>query len=570
MHHITRAFWAVRNALFSLAILGLGAGLARAQDQPSAVVVPVNGTYKLTIEKNITKVFNPKEDIIRVAPVEGDPRSILITGLAPGVATITVTDVDNKDRKYQVVVQYDVEYLKTILKRAMPTANIEPEPGGNNSVILRGWVSKGPEADVVRRIAASVVGDNRVIDALQVGGVMQVQLCCTVASVSRSDIRNMSFTFLETGQRHFFASTLGLNPSIAGANGPINVTTASGNITGSPANLFLGIINNKQGFTGYLEALKTENLVKILSEPKLVTLSGRSATLLNGGDQAVPIPAGVGAQPGVQFYDFGTKLNFLPIVMGNGKIYLEVFSEFSTLNPAFGTTISGTIVPGRSRQSVTSKVEIEPGQTLAIGGLIEQQVTGSIVKVPVLGDIPFLNVFFSTKTYNNTETELVVLVTPYLVDPMSINQVPKILPGQETRSPDDYELFLEGILEAPRGPRTPCPGGGYVPAFKNGPTSGTIPCAGGNGCGNGFGNGCGNGGGNGCGEPLGTVAPVNGQPAPAATGTTPPVTNAPVGGQVPSAGQDPPGTFPGGAATGGTNLSPNSMPARLAPPGGPR
>src|SRR5262249_4320305 len=150
---------------------------------------------------------------------------------------------------------------------------------------------------------------------------MQVQLCCTVAEVSRTDIRNMSFTFLETGARHFFSSTLGISPTFSGINGPINVNTASGSISGSPANLFLGIINDKQGFTGYLQALKSEAVLKFLSEPKIITLSGRSATLLSGGQQAVPVPAGLG-QVGVQFFDFGTTLNVLPIVMGNGKIYL--------------------------------------------------------------------------------------------------------------------------------------------------------------------------------------------------------------------------------------------------------
>jgi pilus assembly protein CpaC len=577
MHHTTRALRAVRGALLTLVVFGLGTGLARAQDEAPAVIVPVNGTQKLSIEKNITKVFNPKEDVIRVAPVEGDPKSILITGLAPGVATITVTDVDNKDRKYQVVVQYDVEYLKTVLKRAVPTANVEPEPGANQSVILRGTATKATDVDIILRIASNLVGADRVINALVVGGVMQVQLCCTVAEVSRTDLRTMSFTFLETGQRHFFASTLGINPAFSGVNGPINVNTASSSITGAPGNLFLGIINNKQGFSGYLNALKTEEVLKFLSEPKLVTLSGRSASLLSGGQQAVPVPAGLG-QVGVQFYDFGTTLNMLPIVMGNGKIYLEVNPQVSTLNPANGTTIQGTTVAGRDVQSVSAKVELEPGQTLAIGGLIQQQVTGSIVKVPVLGDIPFLNVFFTSKSYQNTETELVVLVTPYLVDGMSINQVPKVLPGQETRSPDDYELFLEGILEAPRGPRTPCPDGKYVPAFKNSPSAGAIPCAGGNGaCGAG---GCGNG--NGYGDPLGGVAPVNGQPAaapvngqPAATPAATPAVTPPPAGQ-PSGdsgstagqtGQSLPGTFPAGAAPGGDSAVPNNMPARLVPPG---
>jgi pilus assembly protein CpaC len=569
-----------------MVVLGLGAGLARAQDQTPAIIVPVNGTHRLTIEKNITKVFNPKEDVIRVAPVEADPKSILITGLAPGVATITVTDVDNRDRKYQVVVQYDVEYLKTILKRAVPTANVEPEPGGNQTVILRGWVANGPDVDVIRRIAASVVGDARVIDALKVGGVMQVQLCCTVAEVSRTDLRQMSFTFLETGQHHFFSSTLGLAPTFTGVNGPINVNNAIANANGSPANLFLGIINAKQGFSGFLQALKNEEVLKFIAEPKLVTLSGRSAQFLSGGQQAVPVPAGLG-QVGVQFYDFGTTLNFLPIVLGNGKIYLEVNPQISTLNAANGTTIQGTIVPGKDVQSVSAKVELEPGQTLCIGGLIQQQVTGSITKVPVIGDIPFLNVFFSTKAYQTVETELVVLVTPYLVDGMSINQVPKCLPGQETRSPDDYELFLEGILEAPRGPRTVCPDGKYTPAFKNGPSAGQIPCAGGYGHGgNGAcgANGCGNG--NGSGDPLGTVAPVNGQPVPvngpvnappvngpANAPAAPTAATPPANGGTPAAmpgSQSLPGAFPGGAA-GSEFLNPaNTSPARLVPSGGPR
>src|SRR4029077_951740 len=102
----------------------------------------------------------------------------------------------------------------------------------------------------------------------------------------------------------------------------------------------------------------------------------------------------------------------------------------------------------------------------------------STSKVPVLGDIPFLGVAFSFKNSTETEDELVILVTPHLVDAMACDQAPKILPGQETRTPDDFELFLEGIMEAPRGPRVVCPDYRYVPAYKNGPTAALFPCAG--------------------------------------------------------------------------------------------
>ncbi|MCY2940681.1 MAG: hypothetical protein NTV50_03315, partial [Planctomycetota bacterium] len=105
--------------------------------------------------------------------------------------------------------------------------------------------------------------------------------------------------------------------------------------------------------------------------------------------------------------------------------------------------------------------------TFVIGGLIQNETRGIVNKVPVLGDLPFLGVLFSTKEYTETEQEVVILVTPYLVDPQSCDQLPKLLPGQETRSPDDFELFLEGILEAPRGPRKVIQDRRYIPAFKN-------------------------------------------------------------------------------------------------------
>jgi pilus assembly protein CpaC len=120
-----------------------------------------------------------------------------------------------------------------------------------------------------------------------------------------------------------------------------------------------------------------------------------------------------------------------------------------------------------------------------IGGLIQRAVAGTTEKTPVLGDLPFLGTAFSSKSYQETETEMVMMVTVHLVDAEDCAQAPKILPGQETRRPDDFELFLEGILEAPRGPRDVFPGGRYVPAYKNGPTAALYPCAGRDGAGGG-------------------------------------------------------------------------------------
>jgi pilus assembly protein CpaC len=240
-----------------------------------------------------------------------------------------------------------------------------------------------------------------------------------------------------------------------------------------------------------------------------VTVSGRPASFLSGGEQAVPVPAGLG-QVGVQFEEFGTRLNFLPIVMGDGRIHLEVEPEVSSLNQAFGTSIQGTVVPGRTTQRVHTTVDIEPGQTLVIGGLIQHDVNGTSQKFPVLGDLPYIGAAFRAMSYTEDESELLVLVTPHLVDPMSCDQLPHFLPGQETRSPDDCELFLEGILEAPRGQRTAWVGHHYEAPYKSGPSAGQYPCGGC--CSNGTcGGNCANGS---CNAPAGQVVAPTAPAAP--------------------------------------------------------
>ena len=450
------------------------------------VVIPIQGTQKLQeyTKKNLVKAESPKANIVKISPIEGDASTVLLTGLEAGATQITLTDVDGKVEVVDIVVQFDIQYLRTLLQQAVPTANITPVPGGNSTIILTGSVARAEDIQAILATAGSVVGGpDHVVNALRVGGVMQVQLDVKIATVSRDALRRMSFDFFTDGKNHTFASTVGqgfLIPAtgIAGAfPGFPTITNTVGSPNGAPANLFLGLFNSKQDFFGLLQALRNESLIKVLAEPTLVTLSGKSASFISGGEQAIPVPAGLG-QVGVQFEEFGTRLNFLPIMMGDGKIWLEVEPEISDLNPAFGTVINGTSVPGRSTQRVHTTVMLEPGQTFVLGGLVERRVTASSVKVPVLGDLPFLGAAFSAKSFDETETELLISVTPYLIDGMACDQAPKVFPGQETRSPDDFELFLEGILEAPRGPRQVFPDGHYSPAFKNGPSASTYPCAG--------------------------------------------------------------------------------------------
>ncbi|HMF13262.1 MAG TPA: pilus assembly protein N-terminal domain-containing protein, partial [Gemmataceae bacterium] len=491
-----RSFWGVLLALLLGAVCAAGE-IAVGQPAPvevsrKEILIPVNGTYELGApsKKKLKKAFNVKDSIARVQPKDGDPYHVLVTGMEPGITHVTLTDEDDKVTEIDVVVQFDVEYLKSVLTRAVPTANVVPVPAANNTVILTGTVARAEDIEVVMRTAQSVVlGPERVVNALRVPGVMQVQLCCVVARVAREDFRRMAFDFLLSDHKFFLGSTVGqavstnglaipsefLGP-FAAVHGPI------GTPNGAPTNILTGVISKNFAFVAFLQALRDENLVKLLAEPRLVTLSGRQASFLDGGEQAIPVPAGLG-QVGVQFEEFGTRLSFVPIVLGDGRIRLEVEPEVSNLDPAAGTSINGTVVPGRTTQRVHTTVELEDGQTFVIGGLIQNVVRGSTQKVPVLGDLPFLGVAFSSKAYEQAETELVVMVTPHLVDPMDCSQAPKVLPGMETRRPDDFELFLEGILEAPRGQREVCPDGTYRAAWKNDRSASVFPCGTNNGCG---------------------------------------------------------------------------------------
>jgi pilus assembly protein CpaC len=221
-----------------------------------------------------------------------------------------------------------------------------------------------------------------------------------------------------------------------------------------------------------LDLLRATGLVKLMAEPRLVTISGRHASFLDGGEQAVPVPAGLGSV-GVQFEEFGTRhtsIKFHPTVLGKDKIRLEVDARMSACEPG-GDKGRGELQALRGAASgLSTTVELDAGRTLMLSGPALDDLTGKRIKIPILSDLPFIGSAFTWEAMNST----LILATPHLVDSSDAGQAPKALPGQDTRSPDDFELFLEGVLEAPRGPRDVSKGKAYVPACKDAPAH--CPC----------------------------------------------------------------------------------------------
>lgn len=488
----------------------------QAQLRAAAFVVPINGTRRLSMNprRPIRQVLNEKDSICRVQAIQDDRTAVLVVGLQAGSSRVRMTDEQGVEESVDVVVELDIDAVRTVLRRAFPTAQVEPIPTGTNTIVLVGNVAHAEEIEAILRVAQGVLvsgvpgnhgatGATTIVNAMTVGGVRQVQLDVVIASVNRSELRQFGVNFAVNGTTVQAASTIG-SLAVPGGGGGNQGGGNSGGVTvnnfnGGGGGVVGGVASFIQGLTPgassnivagivpwrtnvFIQALRQERIAKLLAEPRLITLSGRPATFLSGGQQAVPQVTGGGTSGGVvgtQFEPFGTSLTFLPIVYGNGKIYLEVEPSVSVLNAANGFAIGGTVVQGRDEQRVRTSVMMEPGQTFAIGGLIQTITNGATNKVPVLGDIPFIGPAFSTISYEEQERELVVLVTPYLVDAMDCRQAPCKLPGLETRTPDDFELFLELILEAPRGQREVFPNKKYKAAWQSDPSASQFPCGGG-------------------------------------------------------------------------------------------
>jgi pilus assembly protein CpaC len=518
-----------RRVLAGVAVLaGMTGGAAVAQ-QPAplpaadvkidkntgSLIVPLGGTVRFDVKKPVADILVRNEDVLLARPDPMSPNVLMLTGRLAGATQITITFTDKTRAVYDVVVQPDYDLLRSVIRRTVPTATVDVVPGVGNVIILTGFVTRPEDSDTIMRIASSAVGGqvNNIINALQIGGAQHVQIDVVVAQVDRTELRERGINFGVVGTDVGVSSVLGgiaiRGATLAGIGGggaggafeaPINPSSFS--------NIVVGIV--PANAVAAFRFLRTEGLAKFLSEPRVITQSGRPAFLRAGGQQAVIGPNSGINGPGVVLENVGTQLEVLPIVFGNGKIYLEVNPQFRSVNNGRGISLGGSFTPGFNEQQTRSSVMLESGQTFAIGGLIENEVQASSERVPYLGDLPLLGAAFSYVRHSERETELVILVTPRLVDAMDCAQVPRRVPGRETRSPDDYELFLEGILEAPRGQRKVWNGRCYVPAYKCDPSYSLCPCQG-NVCAGGAGAACGTAGG--CASPAvgGPIAPA---PAP--------------------------------------------------------
>lgn len=406
----------------------------------------------------------------RIRVVDGfDADKISVKGLSPyrirvhaentGVTTIKLTDEQDRVYTIEVFVEPDTRELQAYLQRLFPGSAIEVV-GIRDGVVLRGWVTEPAQIPEIMSVAEQFY--EIVHPQLTVAGPSQVQLHVKVMEVQRSKLRELGFNFLMTGQQYYLqngiagiAPLTSLSPAgflpFGGPPHPVVATSALPN-----SEMQFAITGNSNIFQGFIHALQTESLAKILAEPILVTTSGRPATVHSGGEFPVLVPQSFG-NLSIQWREFGVRLEAVPIVLGEGRLRLDLAPEVSERDFSNSVTVNGLVVPGITSRSVNTQVEMRFGETLMIGGLISSRNQGTTQKIPFLGELPWIGAAFSRKSYTVGETELVILVTPQMVSPMSPHQVPPGGPGSGTAVPVDRELYLDGNLEVPAyGPD--CPG----------------------------------------------------------------------------------------------------------------
>ncbi len=396
----------------------------------------VNSSRLLTLDLKIPRAQVNNKDVVDLTPLS--PNVIQLFAKKPGITQINLWDEKNQIHAIDVVVFGDARELNLVLQQQFPHATVTVRPSAN-SVILSGFVPEPDQAAQIQRIAEDY--SPKVVNLLKVGGVQQVLLHVKVMEVSRTKLRELGFDFWVNNNSFFLSSTPSglLVPNIS----PPGLPGASGLDT-----VRLGVVSDGTNFFGLFDALRQDNLAKVMAEPTLVTVSGRPAYFNSGGELPYLVPAGLGTVS-VAFKPFGTQVDFVPMVLGNGNIHLDVKPRVSFVDPTLSVTTGGITTPGFNVREVETGVEMKAGQTLAIAGLVQTRVEASRRGIPYLMDLPYFGAAFRKVHEDYNEIELVVMVTPELVEPMNPCDVPPCGPGMASRSPTDCELYWKGYSEVP-------------------------------------------------------------------------------------------------------------------------
>jgi len=361
------------------------------------------------------------------------PTQILVHGKTPGEISLLIWDRLERSRSFDLRVDVDVSACAEEVHRVFPDEQISVTPS-RSAIVLSGHVSTEDVSKRAEQLASAY--SPKVVNVLTFGpvGAQEVLLQVKFAEVDRTALTQMGVNFVSTGAANTIGTVTtgqfgGFGPPTITSGGSTGGTTATQTIN-NVLNLF--VFRPDINFGAVIEALETKNLLQILAEPNLIAVNGKKASFLAGGQFPFPI-----VQPGagftavtISFKDFGVRLEFTPVITPNGNIHLQVAPEVSTLDFADALTISGFTVPALSTRRAETEFELQDGQSFVIAGLMDNRVTDIYNKIPGLGDIPILGKFFSSKSVQKSNSELMVLCTVRRLSPTTEQPAGPKLPQQ--------------------------------------------------------------------------------------------------------------------------------------------
>lgn len=396
--------------------------------------------YTVTVQSGKTAIYNAGQVVTDVRILDNsvaavrklNNKRINIVGKLPGRTTI---ELKNRagigfDTVEVVVADSRMQDVSGVLRSYMPNEQVTLSKAGNN-VVASGAVSSSENARKIAQIAAN---HGNVVNLMNVKGGQQVMLRVRVGEIQRTALKEIGINL--TGQKNAgrvtFPFQTGSTPGI-GASGAASFGTGS-------------VVYNSDFFNlnATLDALESEGLFKVLAEPNLTAISGETANFLAGGEFPVPVQQDNNKAVTIDFKKFGVGVDFTPVVLAPNRIRLTVAPEVSELSNEGAVVTAGFSIPAISTRRARTTVELAPGESFMIAGLIKDNVRTGVNKVPGVGSIPILGSLFRNSTFERNETELVIAVTPYLVDPVTGSEIR--LPTDDFRTPSQMEQVFLGSL----------------------------------------------------------------------------------------------------------------------------
>lgn len=435
------------------------------------IKLPLNKAAIVTLPVDARDVLVASPEIMDA--IVRTSRQVYLLGLKVGSTNAFFFDGNgNQILNLEVEVERDLTSLEDILKKRFPDARINIE-SLNDNIILSGTVKSALESRNAVDIAARFIGNpDAVLNTLSVLGQEQVMLKVRVAEVNRQVIKQLGidWNFVVSKGANFVTGLqlqngFGVNGAPASGLGFLDAVSRNVAVPGSDP--IVGVGTGISGATNFgkvrvgadaaIRALETHGLVRTLAEPTLTALTGETANFLAGGEFPIPVSRD-NNEISVQFKPFGVSLAFTPIVLNEGRISMKVATEVSDLSSEGAITIGSLTLPGIAVRRATTTVELPSGGSLVLAGLLSQDTRSGVQSLPGATDVPILGALFKSTDFLNNETELVIVATPYLVEPTHESNLR--LPSDGFAPASDYDAYLMSRLHAVYGEEgAPAPAG---------------------------------------------------------------------------------------------------------------